>query len=146
MGRAPDRGLGLWRKRAWTLRALVLLALVRLGLAVLPFRIVRRVQQRAARVRRAPCPDSWVPTLARSVERAARRLPGEETCLAQAMVGQILLARAGHPSEIKIGVARPPAEGDPKGRKLLAHAWLEARGVALIGEPEPGRYTELTTR
>ena len=143
MERTPDPKPSRWRRRGWTLRALVLLVLLRTGLLLLPFRLLKRLQARAARVRADAWPDPWVPALAHSVERAARLLPGEETCLAQAMAGQILLARAGHPSAIRIGVARPKGGVDRSGRRLLAHAWLESRGVTLIGESESGRYTVL---
>jgi hypothetical protein len=53
------------------------------------------------------------------------------------MAGQILLARLGQPSELRIGVAKDTLKG------LKAHAWLETSGRVVLGETEPGEYTPL---
>lgn len=53
------------------------------------------------------------------------------TCLVQAIALQILLARSGRPSELRLGVHRA---GDGL---VAAHAWLECDGAVLIGEPPP---------
>lgn len=56
--------------------------------------------------------------------RAAARLPG--TCLVRALALQHLLARHGHVSELRIGVARGAGT-------LLAHAWLVDGTEVLVG-------------
>jgi Transglutaminase-like superfamily len=41
--------------------------------------------------------------------------------------GRVLLGRAGHPSELRVGAAKSPASG------FEAHAWLEHRGQVVLG-------------
>jgi hypothetical protein len=53
-------------------------------------------------------------------------VPGA-SCLTQALAAQYLLARSGHRSQLRVGVAQ-----DPSGR-LLAHAWLVSDGRVVIG-------------
>jgi hypothetical protein len=57
--------------------------------------------------------------------------------LSQALATQILLARAGEASELRIGVAR---SGN---REVRAHAWLETHGQIIIGEPLGGDLVTL---
>lgn len=59
------------------------------------------------------------------------------TCLTQALTLRALLARAGIPSALAIGVARGDASG------IAAHAWLEVDGEVVIGEGGMERYTRL---
>ncbi|MEK8095432.1 lasso peptide biosynthesis B2 protein [Methylocystis sp. IM3] len=70
-----------------------------------------------------------------AVEAAARRLGGV-TCLCKALALQRMMTRAGHVSELRIGV-------DKSGGALLAHAWLVHDGAALVGGPEAAGYTVL---
>lgn len=73
-------------------------------------------EQRAARI-------------ARAVDRAARRGVFRPKCLVRSMALHRMLERSGiHGSVIRIGVRR---EGD----ELLAHAWVEHLGIALIDSP-----------
>jgi hypothetical protein len=55
---------------------------------------------------------------------ASRFIPGAR-CLARAMAAQLLLARAGHLADLRIGVRKD-------GNSLDAHAWLEFEGVPLF--------------
>ena len=136
-------------------KALGVLIVIRLGLALRPFRQVSAWQQRLAgdATRCEPCDAAKVRRTVRGVERAARWVPGAR-CLAQAMAGQVLLARLGHATELRIGVARPagsegpdsaeePADGVPS---LTAHAWLEQGDRIVLGEAEPGRFTVLSKK
>ena len=123
-----------------TLRALVWLITLRIGLALLPFPTLLRLQRRASRVRDRDLPLPTVPRMTSAVERASRYLPGKDTCLSEAMAGQVLLARAGFESELQIGVATPKTD-----RRFAAHAWLECRGYIVLGEEEAGDYTALST-
>jgi hypothetical protein len=70
------------------------------------------------------------------VEVAARRVP-RATCLVRALAAQALLARHGHPSQLRLGVARGAD------RAFEAHAWLERDGQILIGGGPEGRYVPL---
>jgi hypothetical protein len=70
-----------------------------------------------------------------AVKVAARFVPAA-TCLTQALALQSLLLETGHPSTIRIGVAK-----DNKG--FAAHAWVESGAHILIGGGERDRYTPL---
>jgi hypothetical protein len=48
-------------------------------------------------------------------------------CLPQALATQVLLARSGFSSELRIGFTRA------KGGQMSAHAWLECQGRVAIG-------------
>lgn len=99
-----------------------------LGLHLLPFRVLRKIAHRLARtpdsISRGRCSPERV---AWAVRAAARFVPGGGNCLAQAITGQIILARHGYPCELRIGVARDDS------LRLVAHAWVESGGRALIG-------------
>ncbi len=120
-------------------RALFWVSLMRLGLAVLPFPSLLAFQRRFA----APIdlePDDVQAHLrraSRAVDRASRWIPGAR-CLPQALAAQVLLARTGLSTDLRIGVAREPEE------KLGAHAWVEHQGRVVVGERGIGRYTTLS--
>jgi hypothetical protein len=67
--------------------------------------------------------------LARAVERAAWRLPGESKCLPRAMTLHWMLARRGRPAQLVIAVLPGAARG---GLDDL-HAWVELGPEILIG-------------
>jgi hypothetical protein len=62
-----------------------------------------------------------------AVRAAARRVPGA-SCLTQALALHYLMGRAGHVSQVRIGVAK-----DAEGR-FESHAWLEYQGTVLVGD------------
>jgi hypothetical protein len=111
-------------------------AAVRLGLWVLPGPLVRTVVDRAAA--RAPRPGGTPldpGPIADAVRRASRWVP-RASCLVQALSAQALLALAGSPGTIVLGVAR-------SGDALAAHAWVEHSGRVVIGEGPPPGHTVL---
>jgi hypothetical protein len=113
-------------------KAAGVLAAIRLGLWVLSFRSVYRAVRAVSGRRRSPRgPDPS--RIAWAVGVAGRILP-ENTCLVRALAAQVLLARRGHPSELRVGVA------SGSGRAFEAHAWLEWNGQVLIGGPVADRY------
>jgi hypothetical protein len=73
--------------------------------------------------------------IAWAVSAASRRMPGT-SCLISAFALQRLLSRAGHESELHIGVAM-------HGQKFAAHAWVVCEGRILIGAREDDPYTPL---
>jgi transglutaminase superfamily protein len=73
-----------------------------------------------------------------AVEAAGRAIPGMKNCLVAAVAAEAMLARTGHPCELRIGVAKNAPN------ELIAHAWLESEGRVLIGEFELDRYKPLT--
>lgn len=125
-------------ERRLLLAAAGLLAAVRVGLWVLPFRSVHgAIRARGASPRRSTGHGAPPPArIVWAVEVAARRVP-RATCLVRALAAQALLARHGHPSQLRLGVTRG------EGRAFEAHAWLEANGQILIGGGAEGRYVPL---
>ena len=139
MGRALSFLRRPSRDRRLFYRALFWLWTVRLGLAALPFQSVLRIQQRAFRADRSSgaVEPAMLERVRWAVERAGRFVPGPP-CLTRALAGQVLFARHGVDSELRIGVAREPE------RKLVAHAWLERRGRVVLGDAQPERFTSLS--
>lgn len=113
---------------------------VRLGLWVLPGPLLRGVVRHSSSGARA---SSTVhdrthvdaQRIADAVRRAAAGVP-RASCLVQAVSTQALLALAGSPGRIVLGVARTR-------RGLAAHAWVEHGGKIVIGEGAPPDYTVL---
>lgn len=76
----------------------------------------------------AEVPRADLAEIAWSVRSAARLVPGA-SCLTQASAGQLLLARRGYPSTVRLSVpARAAAPG-----KLAPHAWLMAGNTIVLG-------------
>ena len=82
-----------------------------------------------------PIPDPALPAsradlaeVAWSVRNAARLVPGA-TCLTQVSAGQLLLARRGLATTIRLSV---PAQAAAPGR-LAPHAWLMAGDTIVLG-------------
>jgi hypothetical protein len=71
--------------------------------------------------------------VARTVERASRRLLGKNACLTQALTSQLILKRHGIPARLRIGVQK-----NEQGF-MQAHAWVENDGLVVIG----GRAVDL---
>jgi hypothetical protein len=124
-----------WRRtppaeRFFLLQAGVALLLFQLALRCLPFRWLYSYTQRFGQNRLAHGDDDTLllGQVVRAVERAGDRLLGEDSCLPRALAAQLLLRRGGIPAELCIGVRRGAAG------KLEAHAWVESRGVVVIGE------------
>jgi hypothetical protein len=69
-------------------------------------------------------------TIVRAVQRAARWLPGNFTCLEQALVARALLKQCGIDATVAVGVKRTPTG------EVSAHAWLERGGEAIMSTGE----------
>jgi HAMP domain-containing protein len=128
------------RKRAF-LTAIAMLVGVRIALWAAT---VEQVESSARRFARRT-PDTRPPTpgsadrVSWAVGSAARFVPGA-SCLAQAIAAEALLIRAGHPAEIRLGVAK-----DGRGR-IEAHAWVEVSGRVILGDGDLKRYVPLEPR
>jgi len=120
--------------RKLLVRTVALLLVMWLGLALLPFRVVRRLA--LAGRRRASLPPERI---AWAVATAARLVPGA-TCLPRALVAESLLRRMGYPVTFHIGVAKADD------RTLDAHAWVECSGKVVIGGADLKRYAALGRR
>lgn len=112
--------------------AIVLLPLVDISLRASGYgRTRQRMQRIFLRPSGAPLstisPEQLVEPMARGVSLAGRRSLWPTSCLRQALLLEVLLARKGIASKLKIGV-RPGESGG-----VDAHAWVERDGRVLIG-------------
>lgn len=120
-------------------RALFTVALVRLGLWILHpsylmHHIERSADKSAARpLNRSPKGTASVRDIVWSVKVSSRWIPGA-SCLTQALSARHILARHGHESKLRVGVARS-AEGG-----IDAHAWVEVNDVPVIGARGSHRF------
>lgn len=119
------------------LAAATLLTGVRVGLWALSFgRVHGAIRRLAGRSRLAPRDGLPAERIVWAVGAADRLVP-RTTCLVRALAAHVLLARHGHASELRLGVA------GGSGRAFEAHAWLEHDGRVLIGGPVEARYVAL---
>jgi Transglutaminase-like superfamily len=112
-------------------KAMLLVWIIRLGLWLLPFRVIRKL---VARPKWCDTPSSMpasglVDRIVWAVTVASRYVP-LATCLTQAFVTKLLLARYGCYSILRIGVARSESG------RFQAHAWVESNGKVVIGGSE----------
>jgi hypothetical protein len=116
------------------LSAGVVVPLVRVALWVVPSQILLGSVSRM--VARAPVTATPTPEVRRvgwAVRAIGRRVP-HASCLTQALATQILLARRGLSSQLRIGVARDAETG------FAAHAWVDIDGDVLVGGAGAERY------
>lgn len=119
-------------ERLLLIKALGVVAGVRAGLSLLPFRRFQALFGRivgAMGVRRDTAAPPSIAQLVWAVRCASVYVP-HATCLTQALAAQVLLERCGYPTRLLIGVAPDDKGGAP----FQAHAWLESKGVVVIGE------------
>jgi hypothetical protein len=111
-------------------------AAVRLGLTIFSYSTVKRWIPE--RTNGATATAEILSRVGWAVRNSARLVP-KASCLTQALAAQLLLARSGYRSQLRIGVA-----ADPTGR-LLAHAWLVSNGRVVVGgsSRELARYVPL---
>lgn len=108
---------------------------IRLGLYILPFQTIVKLVNRfdhSDEIRVVQDRD-YQERVARTVERASRRLLGENACLTQALTSQLILKRRGINARLRIGVQK-----NEQGI-MQAHAWVENDGLVVIG----GRAVDL---
>jgi hypothetical protein len=127
---ADDRGL--------LISALALVSAIRLGLWVFPVRTVGHVLGWFVPGVPKTLDPSVPERVARAVARASRVVP-DATCLTQALAAQVILERHGLPARLHIGVLRD------SGQAVRAHAWVESRGVTVIGGAMSGGWGPLLT-
>lgn len=125
---------GPWRGRWATAEAMAWLILARLVIARIPFGRWRRwlgtpVAPLADDPRLHLDANLAQRRLARAVERAAGRLPGESRCLARAMALHLMLRRRAMGGVLHIGVL----PGSERGSLDDLHAWVTRLDEVLIG-------------
>ena len=137
-----------WRKlvalpaRDWGLLAetALVLTMAKAGLRLLPYGSLQRIADKPAGKAPIESASGTPARIAWALGALARRLPGRNTCLVQALAAHAMLRRRGYASELRIGVAgKDPAGG------IQAHAWVECEGRVVIGGIEDlGTYAVLS--
>lgn len=94
--------------------------------------ILFRVTEKPERLKTRP--GLTVDRIAWIVGAADKFFPGSGGCLVRAMTAMVLLAFEGHPSHLKIGIAR-----DGAGR-LEGHAWVSSGGNILFDGRDSNRF------
>jgi hypothetical protein len=120
------------RDRRMLTSALFTVAVVRASLWIFPFSVTQRFcasPRHRARLLQSAQGHTCIERVCSAVTIASRYIPSA-TCLTQALAANFLLQRRGHPTTLRIGVAK-----DLSG-KLEAHAWLENNGRVIIGGPD----------
>jgi len=113
------------RRRAQVVEAICLLQLCRLMLGCVGYHRLRRFLPNGTGM----APDTITSELTTAIFRAARISP-RSFCLAQALTGQIMLARRGFAAQIRVGVRQAAPD------KLAAHAWLMSGDNVIVGGTE----------
>jgi len=126
-----------WRERALLAEAAVALTVAEAAIRWAPLRWVGRDMGAStveSPVAHPPEQTGRVRQIGWAVRTAARHLPWDCRCLAQALAGRRMLKRRGMPSTVYLGVDR--------GRRdwLDAHAWLRSGEVVLTGGPGRRRF------
>ncbi|MFZ6027635.1 MAG: lasso peptide biosynthesis B2 protein [Chloroflexota bacterium] len=123
-----------WLDRWLLVEAFFGLALIGFAIRILPFRrVARLLRLRMGDAMTAETPDLAV-RVGWAVTTAAQRTPWRSTCLAQAVVGKMMLLRRKIPATLSLGVAKSPADA------LQAHAWLRCGEQILTGRAEYLRF------
>jgi hypothetical protein len=124
-------------ERSLVLRTVFLVAGVRAALWMVPFRRLPSLLRAFDRLPLSVPREMPVARLVWAVRAASRRIPGA-SCLTQSLALHCLLMRAGHPSEVRIGVTNDSSLG------FQAHAWVEHAGRTwLSAPPETALYVKL---
>ena len=110
-------------ERRLAFRALATVIWVRARLTVSSFPTVDRLTNERP-VRASVGPNSAA-RIGSAVAAVSAYVPGA-SCLTQALATRVLLAEGGHPSNLRLGMAR--IDG-----RIQAHAWLESDGTIVVG-------------
>jgi hypothetical protein len=115
--------------------AILALALARLIVLTVPFRLMAPWLSRGPQT--DACDEALLLAVRTAVSTAARNVPWNAVCLPQAMAAKAMLARRGCGSSFHLG-----AGFNGKGQ-LIAHAWLVAGGMIVVGAAGIGSVTPL---
>lgn len=128
-------------QRRLILQVTFLLRATQLALRLFPFRRIYQWMKNASQPADGQGKKSIVDAglICATVNKSGRYFLGIDSCFPQALVGEMLLERNGHPARLRIGVIKQP------GGDLKAHAWVEQNGEVVIGGPisHVERYTPL---
>jgi Transglutaminase-like superfamily len=127
MGRLFNRIRQKYRNTQLLIYTFVLLSLVRLGLRFLSFPTLQKQLETASQFSPKTPERLSVGKLVWAVNTSSRHMPGGIKCLARALTTQTLMKQQGHPSELRIGIAKGETG------QLEAHAWVEHRQRVVMG-------------
>lgn len=128
-----------WPERRLLCTSVALLVSCRLLLALSNLDRTRWIVTRLGRVSSPPTRVEDPERITWAVRCADAYLPGSNTCLSTAVVGEALLAAHGYHATVRLGVADPRTE-------FRAHAWVERAGTVVIGDlPDLDRYRPLSS-
>ena len=124
------------RRRLLDVACWIFLGVSRVVIAVLPFRIVRRLLGRPGATPAAPSAVTarqWsrAAAIGSGVRRAAGRAPWRSDCYPQALTARALLVLTGVPHVVNFGVRRDDGAQGP----LVAHAWVVVGEKPVVGGP-----------
>lgn len=132
-----------WARRFLLGEAWILLAAARFALLVLPFRVISRCIGPQCPPAEVASSTEPVPDLARritwAVDAMSRHTPWESACLAQALVGKVMLEHRGVASRLYLGTRKDGAGN------LAAHAWLKVGGATVLGGRGHETFTALAS-
>lgn len=129
-----------WRERLLTVEAMAQLIAARTSVSIFRSRSWRDTLLNQHTPHSRPVSDGTATaTIARSIERAARNLPGKTLCLPKALTGRAMLNRRNIPNEIGVGVRI-----DTSGKHDF-HAWVMVDGRFVTGAHDAGEYRQLTS-
>ena len=107
-------------------------------LRVVPLSALRAATTRCRRFAQFLLRVSSREHVAWAIDATGRRLGRASSCLARAVVAEMLLGSAGGPVSLTLGVRRTPAGA------FEAHAWVTSADRVLVGAPADG-YTPIVT-
>ena len=123
---SPRKFLGLdWQERCLLLQTVFVVMSLRAALGLLAFRQVNDLLSHRAK-RRQGLRNISRARVIWAVRTASAFIPGS-TCLTQALAAKYQLERFGVNTKLHFGVAKK------EDGRLLAHAWLQCDGEAVIG-------------
>lgn len=106
----------------------ILLSGIRLGLWLLPFRTLLQVLAKASQIAtKWHFPQVAIAEIIWAVNVISRYFAPGSKCLARALTTKVLLDWQGHPSDLRIGVAKGEMG------QLEAHAWVEVQEQIVMG-------------
>ena len=137
--RSPSSFLHLrFSEKFLLFRIWCILIIVRLALAMKPFKNVREWLQGYSNPKKNLEKKITAERISWLVDVAGRFVFRDKPCLTTALVLQMLLARRGYQSNIKLGIRKNESG------KIEAHAWLLLDGEIVIGNiPDLDEFKEM---
>jgi hypothetical protein len=116
--------------------AALALALASFAVAFLPFGLLARTARRPSREVGADKASEPIAAVRWAITVSARRAPWRAKCLEQAFAAHWMLRRRAVPAVIHYGAAR-------RERALIAHAWVRAGAVDVVGQRGKEGFVEI---